>query len=420
MLRWLGTNLRSFFWAFLMALTVWVAAVNASDPDEERLYPDPIPIEIVGQSPGMIITGDYPESIQITLRAPSSVWEKLLSGEGENIRAIIDLSGLDEGRHDLPIQVQIETQPVRIVSVTPENATINLEALISKSFPLTLTLAGEPAVGYRAGDAVISPEEIIVSGPKSSVEQVDRVRVLVNLAGIRESIDQSLTVQALDQTNQIVSNISLSPEDALVKIPVSQQGGYRDLAVKVVVQGQVANGYRLTNISVFPPVVTVFSTDSALVNELPGVLETIPLEFENANEDISTRLSIPLPEGVSLVGEQTVLVQVGISAIQSSLPISDKTIEVEGLEDGWSIQLAPATVDVILAGPLPLLDTLSPQDVQVIIDVSGLEEGTYQLEPEVRILFSEISVESILPGTIEVTLTKGDQGTPSPTPTPAP
>lgn len=418
MLRWLGTNLRTFLWAFLMALTVWVAAVSASDPDEERLYPNAVPIEIKGQSTGMIITGDYPETIQITLRAPSSVWDQLLAGEKDKIQAFIDLAGKGEGQHDLPIQVQIETQPVRIVSVTPDTATINLEALISQSFPLTLTLAGEPAVGYRAGDAVVSPDEIIVSGPKSIVEQVDRVRVFVNLAGIRESIDQSLNVQALDETNQIVNDISLSPESALVNIPVSQQGGYRDLAVKVVVQGQVANGYRLTNISVFPPVVTVFSTDSVLVNELPGVLETIPLELENANEDLSTRLSIPLPEGVSLVGEQTVLVQVGISAIQSSLPISEKNIEVEGLEEGWSIQLAPNTVNVILAGPVPLLDTLSPQDVQVIIDVSGLEEGTYQLEPEVRILFSEITVESILPGTIEVILTKGDQDSATPTPAP--
>ena len=212
MLRWLGTNLRTFIWAFLMALTVWVAAVSASDPDEERLYPNAVPIEIKGQSTGMIITGDYPETIQITLRAPSSVWEQLLSGEKDKIRAIIDLAGKGEGKYDLPIQVQIETQPVRILSVTPNTATISLEALISKSFDLTLTLAGEPAVGYRAGDAVISPNEVIVSGPKSIVEQVDRVRVFVSLAGIRESIDQSLFVQALDETNQLVNNISLNPD----------------------------------------------------------------------------------------------------------------------------------------------------------------------------------------------------------------
>ena len=95
-----------------------------------------------------------------------------------------------------------------------------------------------------------------------------------------------------------VSGLGLNPTEVTVTLPVSQQGGYRDLAVKVVVNGQVASGYRLANISVFPPVVTVFSGDPALVNSLPGVLETQPLDLENASDEISTRLSINLPEGV--------------------------------------------------------------------------------------------------------------------------
>ena len=34
MIRWLATNLRTFMWAFAMALAVWLAAVSAADPDE--------------------------------------------------------------------------------------------------------------------------------------------------------------------------------------------------------------------------------------------------------------------------------------------------------------------------------------------------------------------------------------------------
>ena len=57
MIRWLVTNLRTFLWALIMALAVWVAAVSAADPDEVRLYPKPVQIEIVGQDPGLVITG---------------------------------------------------------------------------------------------------------------------------------------------------------------------------------------------------------------------------------------------------------------------------------------------------------------------------------------------------------------------------
>jgi YbbR domain-containing protein len=414
MIRWLVTNLRTFLWALIMGLAVWVAAVSAADPDEVRVFPNPIPVEIIGQDPGLVIIEDVPEQVELTLRAPSSVWERLLNEENA-IRAILDLSGLSEGVHTLEIQIQISTRPVRIISVLPRTATVTLEPLATRSFPIELVVTGEPAIGYQAGEPQIMPEEIIISGPQSQVDRVDQVRVSLSLAGIRESIDQALTVQPLDENNQIVADLGLNPAEVSVTLQVSQQGGYRDLAVKVVVSGQVASGYRLANISVFPPVVTVFSGDPALVNSLPGVLETQPLDLENANDEVATRLAINLPEGVSLVGEQTVLVRVNVTPIQSSLTLSNKAIEVEGLTAGLFVQVAPDNVDVILSGPLPLLDTLSPQDVRVVIDVTGLAAGTHQLTPEVEVLISDIVVESILPGTLEVVISRTPFNTPIPT-----
>jgi len=415
MIRWLATNFRTFLWALIMALAVWVAAVSVDDPDEVRQYPNPIPIEIIGMDPGLVITGDYPKQVNLTLRAPSSVWQTMLNDENA-IRAILDLAGLSEGEHTLEIQVQITAGPVRIISKNPRAVTITLEPLATRTFPVELNISGEPAVGYQAGDADIEPKEIVVSGPQSQVERVDQVRVPLNLVAVRESIDQMVTVQPLDENGQIVNGLGLNPSEISVKLPISQQGGYRDLAVKVVVNGQVASGYRLANISVFPPVVTVFSGDPALVNSLPGVLETQPLDLENANDQLTTRLAINLPEGVSLVGEQTVLVQVNITPIQSSLTLSNKSIEVEGLPRGWYAQVAPENVDVILSGPLPLLDILSPQEVRVVIDVTDLEAGTHQLTPQVEVLVSDIVVESILPGTLEVVLST----TPLPTAVPTP
>lgn len=417
MIRWLATNLRTFLWALAMALAVWVAAVTAADPDEVRSYPDPIPVEIVGQDPGLVITGEVPQEIELTLRAPTSVWNSLLT-DGEEPKAILDLSGLSDGEHTLEIQIQIPVQPVRIISATPRTATVTLEPLATQTFPIGLNITGEPAIGYQAGDPTLDPKEVVISGPQSQVERVVQVRASINLNEVRESIDQTVSVQPLDENNQIVSDVGVSPDQVSITLPISQQGGYRDLAVKVVVNGQVASGYRLTNITVFPPVVTVFSGDPALVNSLPGVLETQPLDLEEANDDLTTRLGINLPEGVSLVGDQTVLVRVNVAPIQSSLTLSNRPIEVEGVPGNWYLQVAPDNVDVILSGPLPLLETLSPQEVHVVIDATDLEEGTYQITPNVDVLVSDIVVESILPGTVEVVLSKTPLQTPVPTPTP--
>ena len=413
MLSNLGRNLRALLWAFLLAVAVWIAAVTAADPDELRTYPTPVRVEIIGQDPGLVIKGGMPTEVQLSIRAPQSVWNQL-TAQPTSVRAVLDLSGLKAGEHSLGIQVQVDARPIRIVTVRPTSVLLTLEPLVSRTLPLQSTISGQPAVGYQAGDMTLVPTEVVLAGPQSIVQQVAKVRVVIDIAGIREGIDQSIPVQALDAANAPVSDLSIQPASVHVTLPISRQGGFRDVAVKVVVHGQVATGYRLDSISVYPPVVTVYSANPELVNALPGVIETQPLELQAAKDSLNMRISLNLPTGVSAVGQQTVLIQAGISPIQSSLTLAGEKVEVAGLPDGLTAQISPATVDVILSGPLPILDTLTRQDIRVAVEASGLAPGTYQLAPNVRILSSGVTVESLLPGTVELVLKPAESPTAKP------
>ena len=413
MIRRIADNLLLLLWAFALALAVWVAAVTSSDPDEVRVYPTPINIQVVGQDAGSIITGNIPHQTQITLRAPRSVWDQL-TARPDSVRAVLDLSGLSQGKHQLKLQIQVDERPVRIVQVNPDLITVTLEPLVSQTYPLVIEVIGQPAVGYQAGNPAGDVDQVVVSGAQSLVSRVKRVSVSVVLNGTRQGISTSAPITAYDETGQAVTGINLQPESAHVNLPVSQESGFRDMAVKVVVRGQVANGYRLVNISVFPPVVTVYSSDPALVSSLPGVVETQPLDLKNMSNNINTRLGLNLPSGVSVIGDPNVSIQADISAIESSLTLSNETVEVTGLPPDLTAQTSPSGVDVIISGPLPLLDTLTHQDVRILVDVTGLGEGSHQLTPTVQLLVSNLQVESILPGTVEVILA----ASPNPTPTP--
>ena len=414
MLGNLGRNFRTFLWALVLGLAVWVAAVTAADPNEVRAYPSAVNIELVGQNPSLVITSDLPKNVQLTLLAPRSVWDQL-TAQPESVRVVLDLSGVPAGEHRLPLQVQVDARPVRVVTASPSSVLITMEPLISRTLPIQTTLSGQPAVGYQAGDLTIQPKQVVVAGPQSLVSRVTRVRVMVNLSGSRESVDQDIPVEALDQNNNRVTGITVQPEATHVSLPISRQGGFRDMAVKVAVRGQVAAGYRLDSISVFPPVVTVYSDNPDLVNTLPGVVETQPVDLDGANNNVSLRVSLDLPQGVSVAGQQTVLVQAAISPIQSSFTLSGQKVQLTGLPSNLDAQISPSTVDVILAGPLPTLDILRRQDVQVTVDVSGLTPGSYQLTPSVQVLASNVTVESLLPATVEVVLTPGTGPTSQPT-----
>jgi YbbR domain-containing protein len=414
-MRNFAINLRTFLLALVLAIAVWISAVKAADPDEVHA-PITVPVEIVGKDNSLVMTNKVPATIEVTLRAPQSVWERL-TAQGNSIRAFLDLSGLSAGEHVVNIKVQVTVRPTQTVLINPTVATVILEPFATQTLHINLSLSGQSATGYRAGDAVLDPSEVTISGPKSLVDKAKRARVQVNLGGTRESLDEAIPIEILDEKNApLLDGITISPQTVHVNVPISQQGGFRDVAVKVVVQGQQAPGYRLENISVFPPVVTVFASDPQLIKNISGVVETQPLDITDAKDKITTRLGLNLPDNITIVGAQTVQVEVGISPIQTSVTLTNQPISITGLSEGMIAQISPQTVDVILSGPLPVLDILTPQDVTISVDVTGLGIGIHQLTPKVHTLVDNVLVESILPGTIEVVLSQ--PATPSSTPKP--
>jgi len=406
MLNWLRKNVGIFILAFVLAVSVWVSAVIAADPDETRPFPTPVPIEIIGQDPGLVITNTYTRQIEVVLQAPQSVWNQLTSGDN-SVRAVVDISNLSVGTHQVPIQVQVTIQPVRIMSTSLESLELVVEKLLTQTMPVEIDINGTPAIGYEAQKIILSSEEVIISGPESIVQRVKKIGASMDISGVRLDVNNEMQLLALDENDQPVVDVSLSPAKIQATVPVVQKGGYRDLAVKVVVSGRVASGYRLTSILVNPPVVTVFSSDIDLINSLPGYVETSQLDLTGVSIDMETHLTLDLPEGVSLLGDQNVLVQVGISAIEGSQTFIGLPVTVNGLEAGLIATVSPIDVDLYLSGPLPVLDSLLITDLLISVDATGLVAGTYQLTPIVTITLTGIRVETIQPGTVEVIIIKG-------------
>ena len=413
-LRWLAKHLGALLIAFILAVIVWVSAVIASDPNEEHILARSVPIEIIGQDPGLQVMSEIPQNVTLVLRAPSSIWTQLNNNQ-EAVSAWVDLSNLGPGLHDVAVQVQITPRLVRLIRQDPESLIINLDSIVSQVFPVNLVVQGEPPVGYQAQTPTLDPSEVTLTGPESLVSMVTEARVRVDITNETQTIIKDETPLLLDSEGRVVRELTISPDTVTITQPITLLGGYRYVIVRPVSVGQVASGYRLTNIFVSPVGKIVFSSDPELVNNLPGYVETQPIDLTGQEDDFETLVELNLPAGISVVGDPKVLVQVSIAAIKSSLAIS-LPVEVIGLAPGLEAIVAPTTIDVILSGPVPVLNTLGPADVRVVVDLSGYDAGTYQVIPEVNILPEQVEKVSMLPATVEVTITVAP--TPIHTPTP--
>jgi YbbR domain-containing protein len=368
-------------------------------------------VEIVGQDPELVITSGTIPTISLTLSAPRSIWDRLIN-ELVAVRAVIDLSGIQAGTHTIPIQIQVGIRPVQIITYSPRSVRITLEKLASRTIPVRITQRGELAVGFQSDPPVPSQTSVVVTGPASAVEHVESALAVLDIGQAQESINRALDLLPVDTSQQRVSGVTLIPDRITVTQAVTQRGGYRNVVVKVMPTGAIASGYRLTNLIVSPPAVTVFSADPRLVNDLPGYIETIPLNLSGVKDDFDMRLALNLPKGISVVGDPTVLVQVGVATIEGSITITFNKVEVAGLGEGLAGKVSPETVDVIVSGPLPVLDTLRAENLHLSVDMKDAKVGTYQRTPKVELSVGDVRVDSILPSTVEVIVSLA----PSPTP----
>lgn len=402
MIRWLGKNISSLLLAFVFAFIVWVSAILAADPNEVQIYPRLVNIAVVGLDSQLIIVDDTSYQARITIRAPRSIWSKLNSNP-ELVKAWIDLAGVKEGNHAIPVKVQIAVNPTQVIKIEPDEINLTLEKLINKTYPVEVIVSGEPALGYRQGVSSISPTLVNVSGAESQVKKVSRVTAQLDVSSASESIKKNIPVEAVDANGDIVPDIEVSPSTVLVTQQISLLGGYRNVVVKVVTTGEVASGYWLTNISVSPPNVTVFSADPQLVDEIPGFVETKPVDLTGLSDDTDILATLDLPPDVSLAGEESVLIRLSIAALEGSLPVS-LPVQAIGLSPELFAQISPESVDVLISGPLPLINSLTSGGIRVSVDLTGMEPGTYQVVPKVDLLPSQLKVASINPQNLEVTI----------------
>jgi YbbR domain-containing protein len=421
--RFMVKNLGTMGIALVMALTVWVLAVLAADPNQERVVPGGVPIQIIGASDSLIQLNPVPTNVNLRLTAPESVWAQLDTQGG--IIAQVDYSGLEAGEHTLPIQILVSASPVRVVEFSPSTVTILLENEVEKQVAIETSIIGSPALGFQADQLTVSDPWTVISGPESLVSEVDHVRAELDIEGARDTITAEVSLIPVDSEGLRITGVTLTPGVVTLIQPITQSGGYRDVAVKVETTGLLASGYRVTNVSVSPPTVTVFSSDPVVVAQMPGFVSTLPLDLAGANDDITIRLALILPEGVSVVGdEQSVTVQISIAGIETSISLN-VPVEAIGLGSGLAAVISPESVDLILTGPLPILEDLLDAEVRVFVDLTDLPEGTHLVEPVAEILANGVVVDSISPVTLEVVIgppqTPGAATvTPTPSPTPKP
>ena len=385
--------------SLLLAISLWVFVTDTENPTVVDFFPQPIQVEAVNVRPSLGVANQLP-TVTVRVSAPTDRWEDLTAA---NFRAFVDLNGFDARSQEVPVQIELQgVRGARVVETEPRNIVVNLEDLVSKTVSVETRAVGSLPIGYELGTMTPATPTVTVTGPESLVELVAEAAADVNVTGLTVSVEQTVPLKPLGAGGSEIRGVQLDPATMRVSLNVDQSTITRTVPLTVEVSGTPAPGFRVTSVSISPPAVQV---QGSLVSvQQADSIALAPVNVNGARTDIVRSVAIPLPDNLKFVGAERATITVTIEAIEST---TRTTVAVTPINVSSSLIAAfdPGSVELLLTGPLPVLNALAPADLVAEVDLAGLGAGTFTVP--VRVGVPEgVLVDSVQPETVTVTLSQ--------------
>jgi YbbR domain-containing protein len=202
-----------------LAFTLWfVVSAPRRESVSERAYA--VPLSLVGMPRDLVITTPVPDSVSVRLRGRASDLRSLSSS---NLEVPVDLKSVPPGDITITIRPQLINVPpqVEVVSIDPSRVHFRVEQVRQKVVAIRPFLVGQPPAGYTVGDATVSPDQALVSGPASQIRNLSEVATeRIIMTGRTETFAQNVAVVSDSSLIRVIN-----PLMTQVTVPLTEEIG---------------------------------------------------------------------------------------------------------------------------------------------------------------------------------------------------
>ena len=388
-----------------LAFGVWLIITDTEHPTRTGVFPVDIALEPVNMPEGLTL-GATLGDVALRIEADEKLWDELTASD---FRATVNLLGAQIGTQDVEVRAEVllERSDVRIIEIIPTlhaagapsgTVRVELKPLVSQVVPVSLDVVGMPPMGYEPSEPSVDPDQVVVSGPEELVGRVSLAVAEVDLSGATTDVRQTYSLVPRDESGFIVEGVTLDPSSVDVEITVEQKRFSRVVVVSPSLEGSPAAGYNVTAVEVDPASVTLLGPLELLT--VVSFVVTEDIDITGATSDMTRIVYLTgLPPGVTVSGAGTVTVRVRIAPGQGEATFGVAP-QWEGLATDLRVVSITSLVQVTLQGELPTLRNVSPDQVTVSVDLTGLGAGTHRLEPQVNAP-TGLQVADISPTSVE-------------------
>ena len=281
--------------ALLSACALWAFVMNDQNPPTESGFSIPV---VVLNSPGESVVTQSTDSVRIKLRAPRSVFAVTTPDE---IKAFVDLSGLEPGTHPVHVQTVIP-QGVEVLSVVPDTVNFTIDPIVQKRMPVRILRSGASPVGLTVAGIEPETSTVTVDGAQSAIITVSEVvGTVVVPRVVAGDTDIEVSLQPLDEDGDIVENVRIVPKVISVRMSFARSLARKVVDVKPAVEGAAASGYTIAEVRVEPSRIELAGTGEVL--DAVTTLSTEPVSVAGLTESTNKTVALALPEGVTVTNK---------------------------------------------------------------------------------------------------------------------
>lgn len=395
--------------SILIATSIWMYVRAGEDPEMENRVRG-IPVFVTGdrvlENQGLMIDAISQQTVSLTWKGS---WRDIGSLDKSTVSVGVDVSRITEpGVYELDYVVNypphVATSAISLQEKEPQKITVTVSEIYSQTFEIQPLLKGSVASGYQAGDFIVEPETVMISGVRQKVSRIDRVQVVLERKDMKESFAGDLPVRLLDEKGQeldtdglrfsVDSAYTVLPVVVVKEIPLTVDfidgGGATQDDIKYTIEPE--------SISISGPEEDMLHLHELTLGsiDLAQVMDTVTEEFP-----------IYLPaelENVSGVAAASVKVTIdGLTT--KAFEVSN--IELTNVPKGYKAALTTRVRTIVLRGTKAELEKVSASQIRIVADLSELSTATGSYNVPVKVyLYTNGDVGVIGHNNVVINLTK--------------
>ena len=417
----LKQGLKSFFTkniaikvlSLMFAILLWGYVLMTQNPPRVKTVTD-VTVSIEGEADlttrKLTLRGDRAallEDVSVRVRTELTSYADI---SADDITASINLSRITStGKHT--VRIHAKSSSGDVVSVSPSEIEVEIDTLTTRNIPIEIHEEGELPEGYWAGDVQLDSATVLLEGPGTDLAKIVKAVGTIDLTNRTESLNQSIMLALYDKEGNVVESSILFGGMPTV---VAKQEILPSKLVPIDVDGAIIGREELPeNFEIASYGTSLESTLVRIVGDADVIqkiesLSLEPVDQTGCTESIQQELAINVPEGVRIIGADSVNLQVTIREKTAVLELTELPIEIVGLARKQTATLSQELANVTFSGRVSLLAGITRGDVKVYADVTGLAAGTHDVKLALQIdgedVPSDLQYEFTTDETIQVTI----------------